>query len=226
MKRIEFERQFHSDPETKVVLCTIQAGSESWSASPTATWLISTSYMYAPATLSQMEARVYRMNSDPDGPDIEICYIHAQAPGGSLDDRMVEILATKKQLFAQVVDRTDHIDATKVHYSMSDLVYLMTGVRDEGLQRREADEKKTRAREQAKKDHAKGTAHRRKARNKEFIKDDGSQTVTLQQYRTEPDAGSDRGVGFSASELETEEFTPVNAADAEQFDSEPDDSAS
>ena len=196
LQRISNERRFHNDPDIKVVLCTIQAGGESWSASPTATWLISTSYMYAPSTLAQMEARVYRMNSDPDGPDVEICYIHAQAPGGSLDDRMVEILALKKQLFAQVVDRTDHIDATKVHYSMSDLVYLMTGERDESLEIREKDEKATRAREQAKKDHAKGTAHKRKSRNKEFIKDDGSETVTLEQFRAAD------GVEVGAHELE------------------------
>jgi superfamily II DNA or RNA helicase len=231
-ERIANEKRFHSDPDVKVVLCTIQAGGESWSASPTATWLISTSYMYAPSTLSQMEARVYRMNSDPDAYDIEICYIHAQAPGGSLDDRMVEILAIKKQLFAQVVDRTEHIDATKVHYSMSDLVYLMTGERDEALERREADEKKTRAREQAKKDHAKGTAHRRKARNKDFVKDDGAQAVTLEQYRhTAEDngngdagsAGKVDGDGFLASELETETDLPAASDDGVTFDVENDD---
>lgn len=218
-ERIDNERRFHSDPDIKVVLCTIQAGGESWSASPTATWLISTSYMYAPSTLSQMEARVYRMNSDPDGPDIEICYIHAQAPGGSLDDRMVEILAIKKQLFAQVVDRTEHVDETKVHYSMSDLLYLMTGERDEALERREADEKATRAREQAKKDHAKGTAHRRKARNKDFVPDDGSQTVTLEQYQTTAADAGQGGLdadgfdedGFDASLLDSEDGTTLTS---------------
>ena len=126
-QRLLNEKRFHEDENIKVVLCTIQAGSESWSASPTATWLISTAYMYAPATLSQMEARVYRMNSDPTGPEIEILYIHAQCDGGSLDDRMLSILESKKELFAQVVDRTSHVDSTKVHYSMSDLVYLLTG---------------------------------------------------------------------------------------------------
>lgn len=126
-QRLLNEKMFHEDENIKVVLCTIQAGSESWSASPTATWLISTAYMYAPATLSQMEARVYRMNSDPSGPEIEILYIHAQCDGGSLDDRMLSILESKKELFAQVVDRTSHVDSTKVHYSMSDLVYLLTG---------------------------------------------------------------------------------------------------
>lgn len=126
-QRLVNERRFHTEEDIKVVLCTIQAGGESWSASPSATWLISTAYMYAPATLSQMEARVYRMNSDPKGPDIEIVYIHAQCPGGSLDDRMLTILESKKNLFAQVVDRTTHTDSTQVHYSMADLIYLMTG---------------------------------------------------------------------------------------------------
>lgn len=127
LERISAEKTFHTDPETKLVLCTIQAGSESWSASPTATWLISTAYMYAPSILAQMEARVYRMNSDPNGPDIDICYLHASAPNGTLDDRMVEILENKKHLFAKVVDRNVHVDTTKLHYSMNDLMYLLTG---------------------------------------------------------------------------------------------------
>jgi SNF2 family DNA or RNA helicase len=183
MQRIANEARFKADPDIKVVLCTIQAGGESWSASPTATWLISTGYMYSPSALAQMEARVYRMNSDPDSHDIEICYIHAQAPGGSLDDRMVEILAVKRQLFAQVVDRIEHVDTTKVHYSMSDLMYLMTGERDEALIKREADEQATRKREQARKDHAKATAHGHKKRNKDFVHDDGGQAKTFEQYQ-------------------------------------------
>ena len=185
MKRIEFENQFHNDPDTKVVICTIQAGSESWSASPTATWLISTAYMYAPSLLAQMEARVYRMNSDPSGPDIEICYLHASAPGGTLDDRMVEILESKKGLFAQVVDRTSHVDDTKIHYSMSDLVYLLTGERDKRLDDKEKDSKETLAREQAKKRQARATAHRNKGVNKvdqTLIHDDGSMAETFAQY--------------------------------------------
>lgn len=126
-ERIENEKKFHSDPETKVVLCTIQAGSESWSASPSATWLISTSYMYSPSMLSQMESRVYRMNSDPNGHDIEIIYIHARSKGGTLDDRMVEILERKKEMFSKIVDRSNFIDSTNEHYTMEDLEYLLTG---------------------------------------------------------------------------------------------------
>ena len=184
-KRIEYEKRFKADPSVKVVLCTIQAGSESWSASPTATWLISTAYMYAPSMLAQMEARVYRMNSDPDGPEIEIMYMHATAPGGTLDDRMVEILEVKKSLFAQVVDRAAHVDSTKVHYSLSDLTYLLTGRRDERQASRERDAKQTVQREQQKKLHARSTAHAHKGKNRtavETFRDDGSVAVTREQY--------------------------------------------
>lgn len=180
-ERIANEKKFHEDPDVKVVLCTIQAGSESWSASPTATWLISTAYMYAPATLDQMEARVYRMNSDPDGPEIEICYVHATAPDGTLDDRMVAILEEKRHLFAQVVDRTIHTDNVNVHYSMSDLVFLLTGTRDEASTAAEADAKATVAREQAKKLHARSTAHAHKGKNRsavETFRDDGTAALT------------------------------------------------
>ena len=129
--RVDAENRFHSDPSIKVVLCTIQAGCESWSASPTATFLISVAYMYSPAALAQMEARVYRMNSDPDGPDIHVCYVHAQSPEPTLDDRMLEILDVKRQLFAQVVDRRQHIDPAVTHLSMQDLMYLLTGTHDD-----------------------------------------------------------------------------------------------
>ena len=189
-ERIANERRFHQDPDVKIVLCTIQAGSESWSASPTATWLVTTSYMYAPATLAQMEARVYRMNSDPDGPDVEIMYVHASMPGGSLDDRMVQILEQKRQLFAQVVDRTDHVDSTTVHYSMGDLVYLLTGERDEKLDLHAQDAKAAAQREQDRKDHAKSTLYRNKGRNKRdasLERDTGETTATWEEYTTAVD---------------------------------------
>jgi SNF2 family DNA or RNA helicase len=134
--RINNEKKFHKDPEIKVVICTIQAGSESWSASPTATWLISTSYMYAPSMLSQMEARVYRMNSDPNGPEIEITYIHASATFPTLDDRMLEIIDIKREIFANIIDRKSHKDETKMHYSMEDITYLLTGKGDSSIDRR------------------------------------------------------------------------------------------
>lgn len=141
-ERIDNERLFHNNPEVRIVVCTIQAGSESWSASPTATWLISTAYMYAPSMLSQMEARVYRMNSDPDGPDIDITYIHASSSSPTLDDRMLEIIEKKRELFANIVDRKSHEDTTKVHYSMADITYLLTGVADESIDKRNKSKKK------------------------------------------------------------------------------------
>lgn len=183
--RIANEKRFHTDPNIKVVVCTIQAGAESWSASPTGTWLISTAYMYQAAILEQMECRVYRMNSDPDGPEIEIMYIHAQAPGGTLDDRMVEILTQKKALFAQVVDRTVHKDSTKIHYSMGDLVYLLTGNRDDRIDALEADAKQAIDREQARKDHARRTAHAHKksVRNAaDGFHDTGEHTMTAEEW--------------------------------------------
>lgn len=191
--RIENERKFHNnDPApnghpTSVVVCTIQAGAESWSASPTGTWLISTAYVYAPSTLAQMEARVHRMNSDLNGPEIEIMYMHATGGGekGSLDDRMVEILAIKQQLFAQVVDRRTHEDRTSVHYDMQDLVYLMTGKRDEKKSKANKDAAAAEAREQAKKEHARKTLYKNKGRNKELFRDDGSITHTLEEYRAQ-----------------------------------------
>jgi hypothetical protein len=195
LDRIKNEKMFHNNDiapngnPTSVVLCTIQAGAESWSASPTGTWLISTAYVYAPSTLSQMECRVYRMNSDPNGPDIEIVYIHAQAPGGSLDDRMIEILEVKKQLFAQVVDRMVHVDNTQVHYSMADLVFLLTGKKDEALAKREADAKAAVDRETAMKEHAKKTIYKNKGANKRSDRwlDDGSVAKTLEEMISETD---------------------------------------
>ena len=192
--RIENERRFHAgDPApnghpTDVVLCTIQAGAESWSASPTGTWLISTAYVYAPSTLAQMEARVHRLSSLVDGPQIEIMYIHAQGFGGqdSLDDRMVEILAVKQQLFAQVVDRQSHVDKTNISYSMQDLVFLMTGQRDEKKVAADKDAKAAIAKAQEKKDHAKRTLYGHKARNKNndaLYQDDGAMSATLEEYR-------------------------------------------
>lgn len=211
-ERIENERRFHTDPEVKVVLCTIQAGSESWSASPTATWLISTAYMYAPSLLAQMEARVYRMNSDPDGPEIEIMYLHAQVPGGSLDDRMVEILALKKHLFAQVVDRDAHVDDTKVHYSMGDLVFLLTGERDDRLDARESDAAAARVREEKAREHARATLYKHKKANRDdpsLMRDSGEQALTWEEFAALDDVDE-------LLDVESDEFS--FAADAEGFD--------
>jgi len=200
-ERIKAEKRFKADPNIKVVICTIQAGSESWSASPEATWLISTSYMYAPSTLSQMEARVYRMNSDPDGPDIEISYMHASAAGGTLDDRMLEIINVKKQLFAQVVDRTHHEDSTKLHMSMGDLVYLMTGKRDSSMDAATKDAARMDAEQIRRKEHARRTLHGNKRSNREDVDlyvDDGEEALSYDQLHApdeEPEDGFDVAEG-------------------------------
>ena len=166
---------------------TVAAGAESWTASPTATYCAFLSYVWAPASLAQAEARVYRLNSDLNGPSIEIVYLHASAPGGSVDDRMVEVLEGKKALFTQVVDRDVHIDTTQVHTKLSDLLYVLTGTKDEALAAREADAKAATAREQAKKEHAQKTIYARKGKNRtrtDLVHDDGSTAMTLEEHQT------------------------------------------
>ncbi len=175
--RVRNEKRFHTDPNIKVVLCTIQAGSESWSASPTATWLVSMSYKYSPSMLAQMEARVYRMNSDPDGPDIHICYVHASAPGGTLDDRMCEIVAAKKELFAAVVDRDVVRDTTNAHLSMNDLLFMLTGKRDKRKDVAAADAAEHAQAEVTRKSKLKAGLYKLRGRNRsqtDVVIDDGS----------------------------------------------------
>lgn len=220
--RILAEKRFHSDPNIKVVLCTIQAGSESWSASPTATWLISVSYMYSPSALAQMEARVYRMNSDPDGPDVHICYIHATAPDGTLDDRMLEILSIKKDLFARVVDQTAHVDPTELHTSMQDLMFLLTGVRDERADALAKDAAAVADREQKRKEHARMTLGKRKSRNANdpnLVFDDGSLAqLHSGEYRTDlgdPDLGD-----IDLAEVDDDELADLLANAEEELDPE------
>ncbi|RJL23991.1 DEAD/DEAH box helicase [Bailinhaonella thermotolerans] len=184
LERIEVERRLHAH-EIDVVIGTYAAAAESWSASPTATYFIGLSYVYAPATLEQAEARVYRLNSDLDGPDIEIVYVHASAPGGSIDDRVVEILEAKKDLFAKVVDRRARQDATRVHLSLSDLVYVLTGDRDARLAAAEADHRQAGERERAAREHARRTLHARTARNRQdpsLVADDGATALTREQW--------------------------------------------
>lgn len=201
-ERIAVEKRLHAG-ELDVVLCTVAAGAESWTASPTATYCLFLSYVWAPASLAQAEARVYRLNSDLNGPTIEILYLHAtgvggaklggpdageDAPTGSIDDRMVEVLEQKKALFAQVVDRTDYTDGTQVHATLSDLLFVLTGEKDERLAAREADEQRAVEAAKARKKHAKESLYAHKARNRNDAslgKDDGSQAVTLEEFRAQ-----------------------------------------
>lgn len=174
-ERLQAERDFHAKPidEVAVFIGTIQSCSESLTLSPTATAFVSVDYVYNPSTLDQAEARCYRLNTvDP----VDIVYVHSTLPTGSLDDRMVEILETKRELIAQVVDRTNHVDSTKVHYSLGDLVYLLTGERDERIDTLEADKAAELERAMSKKRHAKASAHRRKYAGDEDVDlvDDGA----------------------------------------------------
>lgn len=120
LDHLAVEKRLHAGA-IDVVLCTVAAGAESWTASPTATFCAFLSYVWAPASFAQAEARLHRLSSDLKGLPIEIVYLPAEAPGGSLDDRMVEILEGKKALFAQLVDRAVHVDATQVHLKLSEV---------------------------------------------------------------------------------------------------------
>lgn len=234
-ERIEVEKRLHRG-ELDVVLCTVAAGAESWTASPTATYCLFLSYVWAPASLAQAEARVYRLNSDLNGPSIEILYLHAtgvggatlggepgqDAPQGSVDDRMVEVLEAKKALFAQVVDRTVHKDTTNVHAKLSDLLFVLTGQKDETLAMREADAAKSLDRERARKKHAKESLYAHKARNRNDAslgRDDGSQALTLEEHhaaeRVDADVSAlleDLDYTEDDLELDLETFAPDTIA--------------
>ena len=185
--RLANEQSFHHDPDVKVFLGTIQSCAESLTLSPTGTVVIHCDYVYNPSDLAQAEARVYRMNQTNP---VDVIYLHASAPGGTLDDRMAEILEAKRALFAQVIDRTHHTDATEVSYSLGDLVYLLTGTRDEKMDAAEKLRKADTARELALKRHARVTAHAHKGKNKssdDFF-DDGSTAVLLEDLDGHIDA--------------------------------------
>jgi superfamily II DNA or RNA helicase len=124
-ERIASERRFHTDDHVKVFLGTIQAASESLTLSPTATATVFVSYVYSAAALAQAEARIYRANATAE--QVEVVYIHATAPGGTLDDRLVEILMQKQALFSRVIDRREHVDDTQTTLTVDDLLYLLSG---------------------------------------------------------------------------------------------------
>lgn len=182
--RLAAERQFHDDPDMKVFVGTLASCAESLTLSPTATFCVFCDLSYSPSDLSQAEARAYRMNTTEP---VDITYLHARGPAGTIDDRMTELLNIKRALFAKVIDG-DHswADDTQVQYSMGDLVYLLTGKRDEALDARGADNAAAVKREQDRKAHARATAHRHKRSNAEFVWDDGS-IATILDDSTDPD---------------------------------------
>lgn len=124
-ERRHAERTFHADPKTRVFIGTLASCAESLTLSPTATYCIFVDLSYSPADLAQAEARAYRMNTTKE---VDVTYLHATAPGGTLDDRMVQLLTIKRSLFAKIVDRDDAwTDPAALHYSLQDLVFLLTG---------------------------------------------------------------------------------------------------
>jgi hypothetical protein len=210
--RIDAERRFHTDPQVKVFLGTIQAASESLTLSPTATATVFVSYVYSAAALAQAEARIYRANATAE--QVEVVYIHATAPGGTMDDRLVEILTQKQALFARVIDRVEHTDTTETALTLDDLLYLLSGDSEESVsgparlsavgqdtepapaggkssqgkansrRLREQLDNEASDRAEGAKAHARATAHRHKGRNRISAEthDDGSQAQTQEQY--------------------------------------------
>lgn len=173
--RLANETAFHNDPQVKVFVGTLAACAESLTLSPTATVTIFASLSYSPSALAQAAARTYRMNQTNDVDEI---YLHATAPGGTIDDRMYEILETKRHLIAQVVDRSEHRDeAEKV--SLGDLVYMLTGERNKRIENRTLDAAASEAEQERRSQHARATLYRKKTG--EFI-DDGSHAQTLEQW--------------------------------------------
>lgn len=180
-ERMESERKLHAG-EVKVVLGTIQAAAESWSATPEGTFAVFCSYTYTATQLEQAEARVHRLNSDLNGPNIQIVYIHATDPAveQSPDDRVVEILTMKRELAAQVIDRDTFEDSTLVSNSLSDLMYMLTGTKDEQLELAETDQERVGERARQRKEHARATLYKSRGRNQSdpgLVKDDGSTTT-------------------------------------------------
>lgn len=184
--RIANEKKFHEDESIRVFVGTLASCAESLTLSPTATVTIFASLSYSPSAIAQAAARTYRMNQTNDVDEI---YLHANAPGGTLDDRMHQILEEKRTLIAQVVDRDTHIDpAQKV--SMSDLIFLLTGERDEEAAERsqrkaqqyvhrEKDAADADALLEKRKKHARATLYKRKSGE---VLDQGDETETLEDW--------------------------------------------
>jgi hypothetical protein len=211
--RIANEKRYHADDDCMVFVGTLAACGESLTLSPTARATIFASLSYSPSTLSQAAARAYRMNTTDPVTEVYLC---AQAPGGTLDDRIWELLTIKRALFAQIVDRSEYTDpAEKI--SLGDLVYLLTGERDEQLDLLAADSAAEVARAQAKKAHARATAHRHKTG--EFL-DDGEVAELLEdlEHADDDDDALDRD--WSLDEGGGEEWDPATFAEDDDEDDE------
>lgn len=177
--RVEVERRLHN-LELDCVLCSM-AGAESWTASPTATMCILVTATYSAAVNEQAESRVYRLNSNPED-TVRIIYIHAKSPSGqpSSDDRLFEILEMKKSIFAQVIDRREYESNTDIADSMSDLMYILTGEKDEQLEKLEADQQRAGEAKRKQREHARATLYKNKGSNRadpDLVHDDGTTAV-------------------------------------------------
>lgn len=163
-ERINTEKDLHAH-KIDVVLCTVAAAAESWSASPSADWAVFNSTQYQPAIASQSEARVHRLSSNVNGPTVRIIYLHAKDSSldKTVDDRILEILTAKKVLAEKIVDKRDFIDDTD-KTSLSDLLYMLTGKSDEYAAAREADKQRVAQEKRRQKEHAKQTIYRKKGK--------------------------------------------------------------
>lgn len=210
--RIANEAKFHSDDSIRVFVGTLAACAESLTLSPTATVTIFASLSYSPSAIAQAAARAYRLNQTND---VDELYLHATAPGGTIDDRMQQILEEKRRLIAQIVDRTEHVDRTQ-KVSMADLLYMLTGERDDPeaqarlvaktakLQLAEADAASEMDLVARRKRHARATIYARKTG--EFL-DDGAAAQTREEW----EAAHGRNTGW----LEAEEARLAADADDE-----------
>jgi hypothetical protein len=201
--RIANERRFHTDDTIRVFVGTLAACAESLTLSPTATVTIFAALSYSPSAIAQAAARTYRMNQTND---IDEIYLMATAPGGTLDDRMHEILEAKRSLIAQVVDRDTYTDPA-AQVTFEDLLFLVTGRRDATAAAVAADDADAVARREARRRHARATLFRRKTGE---VLDDGSAALTREEWarlNSDPDdvdpvvAGADGELGGDAADL-------------------------
>lgn len=161
-ERIQTEKDLQEN-KIDIVLCTVAAAAESWTASPFCDWAVFNSTQYQPAISAQSEGRVHRLSSNVDGPVVRIIYLHAKDPvlENTVDDRILEILLAKKALAEQIVDKRDFVDGTD-KTTLGDLLYMITGASDEQDARLEADQERAAQVKVKQKEHAKNTIYRKK----------------------------------------------------------------
>lgn len=119
-ERAEAERRFHHDGSVAVILGSYGAMNAAVTLSPTGRLWIAEPHPDLGIT-SQARARVRRLNqTDP------IDLISLVAPD-TFDERIMELLDIKRELFARVVDGEEGASAGALDTSLDDLLYLLTG---------------------------------------------------------------------------------------------------